>query len=309
MSFVAPASPATTAPAPGSTSAAVSIRHLGKSYPARAGDAPFLALRDIDLEIHRGEFIVLLGPSGCGKSTLLHVIGGLVPAEGEVTVMGRAVAGPGFDRGIVFQDYALFPWRTVLDNVAFGLEIKRVPRRQREEIAQARLASVGLAGFEAHYPAQLSGGMKQRVAIARALAYDPDVLLMDEPFAALDAQTREILQGELLRIWRSTGKTVIFVTHSIDEAIFLATRVVVFTAQPGTIKRIVDVDLPAARDSGDLRSSPAFATLRGHLAALLAEEVGKAAERAYGRAAAAAAPSRGSARLWSRLRSLMAGAG
>lgn len=265
----------------------IRIEHVGKTYPGRGDNAPLVALRDVTLEVKQGEFLAILGPSGSGKSTLLHVVGGLVPADGSMFVNGRRVNGPGLDRGIVFQDYALFPWRTVLDNVAFGLEIKKVPAREREEIARRHIAAVGLAGFEHRYPSQLSGGMKQRVAIARALAFDPEVLLMDEPFAALDAQTREALQGELLRLWGETGKTVIFVTHSIDEAVFLAQRVAVITARPGRIKKIVDVDLPWPRE-GDVRSTREFARIRHALWELLGEEVERtAAQAAVGGAAAA----------------------
>jgi NitT/TauT family transport system ATP-binding protein len=288
---------------------AVVLRHVTKTYSSQQAGVPFVALHDVSLDIRRGDFMALLGPSGCGKSTLLHVIGGLIHAEGDVEVMGAPVRGPGFDRGVVFQDYALFPWRTVLDNVAFGLEIRQLARPRRQEIARAHLAAVGLAGFESYYPAQLSGGMKQRVAIARALAYDPDVLLMDEPFAALDAQTRETLQGELLRIWEATGKTVVFVTHSLDEAIFLAQRVAVFTAQPGTIQHVVDINLPEPRHAADTRASVQFMHLRQHLAALLAGEVEKATKRAYTPSLTAPAQTRTGAGLWSRLRVLGGGVG
>jgi NitT/TauT family transport system ATP-binding protein len=272
---------------------AIRIEQLSKRYgpPGSAGE--LLALDGIDLVIPRGEFFAILGPSGCGKSTLLHAMDGLASAQGTIRVNGRAVTGPGLDRGVVFQDYALFPWRTVLDNVAFGLEIKRVAARERTRIARANLELVGLAGFEDRYPAQLSGGMKQRVAIARALAYDPGVLLMDEPFAALDAQTRELLQVELLRIWEKTGKTIVFVTHSIDEAIFLAQRVAVMTARPGRIKRILEVDLPS-RTERDLRSTPEFAALRHAAWELLTEEVTAARDQALRRdVAPAAAPRAG----------------
>src|SRR5512138_1111813 len=258
---------------------AIRIEGLSKRYEARGAGGALLALDSVDLEIPRGQFFSILGPSGCGKSTLLHAVDGLASAAGSIRVNVRPVSGPGLDRGVVFQDYALFPWRTVLENVAFGLEIKRIPAGERARIAREQLALVGLSGFEHRYPAQLSGGMKQRVAIARALAFDPDVLLMDEPFAALDAQTREILQAELLRIWERTGKTIVFVTHSIDEAIFLAQRVAVMTARPGRIKRILDVDLPSRTDR-DLRSTPEFAALRHAAWELLTEEVNAAREQA-----------------------------
>ncbi len=260
---------------------AIRIDHLTKTYKTSGKSDPVVALEGIRLEVSRGQFVSLLGPSGCGKSTLLHAIGGLVPAEGAIVVNGHEVTGPGLDRGVVFQDYALFPWRTVLHNVAFGLEIKKIPEKERLAIARKHIAAVGLSGFADRYPSQLSGGMKQRVAIARALAFDPEVLLMDEPFAALDAQTREILQGELVNLWERTGKTVVFVTHSIDEAIFLSQRVAVMTARPGRIKEIVEIDLPSPRYAQDVRSTPEFAKLRQTLSRLLAEEVGKAAAEAY----------------------------
>jgi NitT/TauT family transport system ATP-binding protein len=269
---------------------AIRIDHLTKTYCTSGKSDPVVALEGIRLEVSRGQFVSLLGPSGCGKSTLLHAIGGLVPAEGAIVVNGREVKKPGLDRGVVFQDYALFPWRTVLNNVAFGLEIKNIPHEERLAIASKHIAAVGLSGFADRYPSQLSGGMKQRVAIARALAFDPEVLLMDEPFAALDAQTREILQGELLSLWERTGKTVVFVTHSIDEAIFLSQRVAVMTARPGRIKEIVDIALPSPRYGQDVRTTPEFAKLRQTLSRLLAEEVDKAAAQAFALTAKAETP-------------------
>jgi NitT/TauT family transport system ATP-binding protein len=192
-------------------------------------------------------------PSGCGKSTLLDLVGGLTrPTTGRIAIDGAEVTGPALVRAVVFQQYALFPWRTALRNVEFGLEAKGLRRRERAEAARHHLDLVGLSGFEDRYPHELSGGMKQRVAIARSLAYDPGVLLMDEPFAALDAQTRESLQDELLRIWAKTGKTVVFITHGIDEAVYLGGRVAVLTSRPGRVKEIVDIDL-GARDEEDLR--------------------------------------------------------
>ncbi|MFC9930813.1 ABC transporter ATP-binding protein [Streptomyces sp. NPDC127190] len=245
-------------------------------HPAGRGSR-FTALDGIDLEVAAGEFIVLVGPSGCGKSTLLDLLGGLAqPTGGQILLDGKPVTGPGLDRGIVFQQYALLPWRTALGNVEFGLEATGVPRRQRASRAREFLDLVGLAGFESRHPHELSGGMRQRVAIARSLAYDPDVLLMDEPFAALDAQTRESLQDELLRIWQRTGKTVVFITHGIDEAVYLGQRVAVMTSRPGRIKQIVPVAFGARTATDDLRSSPEFARYRHEIWSLLHDEVARA---------------------------------
>ncbi|MEN6437598.1 MAG: ABC transporter ATP-binding protein [Syntrophobacter sp.] len=264
--------------------AAIRIENLSKIFESRnTGNGVsrgLPALDNINLSVGKGEFLALLGPSGCGKSTLLHIIDGLASADGSVLINGKPINGPGLNRGIVFQEYALFPWRTTIENVAFGLEIKGVPKDERARVARGYLSLVGLAGFEERYPYELSGGMKQRVAIARALAYEPEVLLMDEPFAALDAQNREILQCELLKIWESTGKTILFVTHSIDEAAFLAQRVAVMTSRPGTIKAIVDISLPTPRyEEKDLRSSARFAKIRHELWELLSEEVEKARQK------------------------------
>ncbi len=200
-----------------------------------------LALTDVSLKIRPREFLALLGPSGCGKSTLLYLVGGFLPIEaGRIVVEGKPVAAPGPDRGIVFQHFALFPWKTVRANVLYGLERQRMPRAERSRRAQAFIDLVGLNGFEESYPSQLSGGMKQRAAIARTLAFDPSILLMDEPFGALDAQTRALMQTELLGIWQRTPKTVIFVTHDVQEAVYLADRVAVMSARPGRIKAIVE---------------------------------------------------------------------
>jgi NitT/TauT family transport system ATP-binding protein len=202
---------------------------------------PVLALEDVSLEVQQREFLALLGPSGCGKSTLLYLIGGFLPVgRGAITVNGKPVKGPGPDRGIVFQHFALFPWKTVRANIAYGLERQNVPRAERETRVQAFIDLVGLTGFEDSYPSQLSGGMKQRTALARTLAFDPSILLMDEPFGALDAQTRHLMQAELLSIWQRTPKTVIFVTHDVQEAVYLADRVAVMSARPGRIKTVVD---------------------------------------------------------------------
>ncbi|MDR1978494.1 MAG: ABC transporter ATP-binding protein [Synergistaceae bacterium] len=215
-----------------------------------------VALENFTLSVDDGAFVAIVGPSGCGKSTLLDILAGLSsPQHGDIRIDGKLVTGPALDRGFIMQGYALFPWRTVLDNVGYGLEVKRVPKKQRREICKKYIDLVGLNGFEERYPSELSGGMRQRVAIARSLAYDPTVLLMDEPFAAVDAQTRETLQDELLSIWEKTGKTIVFITHSIEEAVLLADQVVVMTARPGRIKKIVDIDLPRPRTAADMRVS------------------------------------------------------
>jgi NitT/TauT family transport system ATP-binding protein len=213
------------------------VSHLYRPPRGRA----VLALDKVSLEVANREFVALLGPSGCGKSTLLYLIGGFLPVEsGTITVEGKQVAGPGPDRGIVFQHFALFPWKTVRGNILYGLERQGMPKEERQKRAQDFIDLVGLAGFEDSYPSQLSGGMKQRTAIARTLAFDPNILLMDEPFGALDAQTRGLMQSELLRIFQATPKTVIFVTHDVAEAVYLADRVAVMSARPGQIKAVID---------------------------------------------------------------------
>lgn len=233
-------------------------------------------LDGVDLSIRKGEFITLVGPSGSGKSVLLDIIGGLTQATGgNVQLDRRRITRPDPKTGYVFQQYALFPWRTALANIEYALEVRGVAKAERTATARHLLALFGLAGFEDRFPNQLSGGMQQRVAIARALASNPEVLLMDEPFAALDQQTRELLQGELLRIWGKINTTVIFVTHSIDEAIFLADRVVVMTARPGAVKEIIDIDLPRPRD-GDIRASAEFNLYRARVWDVLRDEVNKA---------------------------------
>ncbi|MDR3122307.1 MAG: ABC transporter ATP-binding protein [Treponema sp.] len=219
----------------------------------------FVALDDFSLDVDEGELVTIVGPSGCGKSTLLDIVSGLVPPKsGHIAINGRRITGPALDRGFIMQGYALLPWRTVWKNIAYGLEVKHIPFRERPEIIRKHIKLVGLEGFEDRYPNELSGGMRQRVAIARSLAYDPELLLMDEPFAAVDAQTRESLQDELLRIWEKTGKTIIFITHSIDEAVLLADRVVVMTASPGRIKKIISINLPRPRTAADMRVSADF---------------------------------------------------
>jgi NitT/TauT family transport system ATP-binding protein len=212
-------------------------------------DGRTLAVLDVErFSVRDGEFVTVIGPSGCGKSTLLHIMGGFIKAEaGEISVHGRKVNGPGPDRGMMFQEFALFPWKSVAGNVAWGLEAQGLPKEKITETVNAYLEMIGLAEFRNHYPAELSGGMKQRVALARVLAFNPEVLLMDEPFGALDAQTRESMQEELTRLWERTGKTIVFVTHDIDEAVYLGDRVVVLTARPGRIREEIKIELPRPR--------------------------------------------------------------
>jgi NitT/TauT family transport system ATP-binding protein len=247
------------------------FKHAGPG----AGTGVTHVLRGFDLAIQDGEFVALLGPSGCGKSTVLNIIAGLEDFnEGTLLLDGAAVRGVSKKVGVVFQSYALFPWLSVQKNVEVGLRVRGVPARERHEVASRILRMVGLEGFTQHLPHRLSGGMRQRVAIARALAYDPEVLVLDEPFAALDAQTREFLQNELLRIWETGGqkKTILFVTHSIDEAIFLADRIAVMTKRPGKVKSLINVNLPRPRDDS-ARSTAEYGRIRGEVAAILLEEV------------------------------------
>ena len=250
-------------------------RGITRNFTARrAGERrrEFTAVDNLNLKVKKGEFLAVVGPSGCGKSTFLDILAGLsAPTRGEIFIDGHRVTGPALDRGIVLQGYALFPWRTARRNIEYGLEIKRVPKDERRKISDRYIELVELKGFEDNYPYELSGGMKQRVAIARALAYDPEVLLMDEPFAAVDAQTRETLQDELLKIWEQTGKTIIFITHSIEEAVFLADRVAVMSSNPGTIKAYVDVKLPRPRRIRDTKNSIDFNWLTGEVWNLLHE--------------------------------------
>lgn len=241
----------------------VTIKNIRKSYtviPEEGESAEeFLALEDFNLQIKKGEFITIVGPSGCGKSTFLDILAGLSkPTSGEIHIDGKLITGPDLDRGIILQGYALFPWLNVRQNIEFGLDIKGISKAERREISNKFIKLVGLDKFENRYPHELSGGMKQRVAIARALAYDPEVLLMDEPFAAVDAQTRELLQEELLDIWEKTNKTIVFITHSIEEAIFLADRVVVMSSNPGRIEEIIEINLKRPRNTVDIRASKEF---------------------------------------------------
>ena len=252
----------------------ISLKNLRQVYLVRNQEKrrteEFVALDDFSLSIGGGAFVAIVGPSGCGKSTLLDIVAGLTKSRGgEIHIDGKLVTGPALDRGFIMQGYALFPWRTTRRNVEYGLEVKHVARKRRAEIAQQFIELVGLKGFEDRYPNELSGGMRQRVAIARSLAYDPEVLLMDEPFAAVDAQTREILQDELLLIWEKTGKTILFVTHSIEEAVLLADTVVVMTRRPGRIKKIVQITLPRPRTAADMRASADYGSIVRRVCELL----------------------------------------
>jgi len=253
--------------------AQIEIRDLRIEYKKPKSEETFVAVDGVSLDVAQGEFITIVGSSGCGKSTLLLTIAGLVPAaSGAISINGTAVAGPGPDRAMVFQDASLLPWRSILGNVRFGLEMQRWKKGDLTERALSYIRMVGLGNFADYHPHQLSGGMRQRVNIARALAVDPDVLLMDEPFGALDAQTREVMGGELLRIWERDKKTALFVTHDIDEAVFLADRVVVMGRNPGHIKEIVTVDLARPRTEAML-DGDRFSEYRRRLRASLADDM------------------------------------
>lgn len=245
----------------------ISIKNLCKKYKTKE-NLTVDALKNINLDIDKNDFICIVGPSGCGKSTLLRIIAGLESAsEGEILYVGKQLKKPTREIGMVFQDYSLLPWRTVLDNIALGLEFKGVSKSKRQEIALKYLKLIDMENFKKAYPYELSGGMQQRVAIARALANDPNVLLMDEPFGALDAHTRILLQKELLRIWEQNKKTILFVTHSVDEAVYLADKVVVMSSRPGKIKQIVDIDIKRPRDRGDIK----YATMTSKILKMLEE--------------------------------------
>jgi len=238
--------------------------------------SPVTALDNISLEVAENEFSVIVGPSGCGKTSLLRLVAGLIkPTEGAIYLDGAQVTRPGKDRGMVFQSYTLFPWLTVQDNVEFGPRIAGLPSEERRDISRRFLAQVGLTGFERAYPKHLSGGMMQRVALARALANDPEILLMDEPFGALDSQTRALMQEMLLEIWQRSSKTVLFITHDIDESILLGDRVYVMTARPGRIKEMVEVDIPRPR-TVDVLTSPEFMSIKRRIMRSIHEEATKA---------------------------------
>jgi NitT/TauT family transport system ATP-binding protein len=246
------------APAKKPVSAMIEIDHVSKVFQT-SGRQNHLALSDISLTIEDGAFVSILGPSGCGKSTLLYIVGGFInPTEGAVRMKGAAITGPGPDRGPVFQEFALFPWKSVLGNVMYGPRQQGVRPAAAEAQSRALIEMMGLKGFEDFYPKELSGGMKQRVALARTLAYHPAVLLMDEPFGALDAHTRTRLQNDLLNIWERDRKTVLFVTHSVEEAVFLSDKVVMMTRSPGRIRQIIDIDLPRPRRRTELLLDPSY---------------------------------------------------
>jgi len=251
----------------------LSARAVSKRFAGRHGGSGVLALDTISLDVREGEFLCLLGASGCGKSTLLNMFAGFVaPTGGEIRLRDDRITGIDPRCGMVFQSYALFPWKTVLENVAFGPKMKGLGRAERRDIAKRFLAMVGLSGFAGHYPVELSGGMQQRVTLARCLAADPEVMLMDEPFAALDAMTREVLQGELMRIQAQSGKTIVFVTHNIDEALVMADRIVVMSPRPGRIAAVIENDLPRPRDI-EVQLLPAYSALKRQVWNLIAGDL------------------------------------
>jgi NitT/TauT family transport system ATP-binding protein len=272
-------------PASSGTTAKLAIENVEKTFFRATGDSVtgIQVLGGINLAVSEGEFVSVIGPSGCGKSTLLRIVDGLIrPEAGRILVDGREVREPGADRAVVFQYFGLYPWRSVLRNVEFGLELKGVPAAERRRVALDNIALVGLGGFENHYPHELSGGMRQRVGFARALSLSPEIILMDEPFSSVDEQTRELLQEQLLDLWAKTRKTILFITHSIDEAVYMADRIVVMGARPGRIVEEIAIDLPRPR-SAAVRATPRFGEIRGH-----AWEILKAAMRDAAEANAAA---------------------
>ncbi len=248
----------------------VDIRRISQRFLSGRG-ADLLALDRVDLQARQGEFVSIVGPSGCGKSTLLYIVAGLLKAsDGEVLVDGRPVDGPDPDRGLVLQNSSIFPWRTVEENIAFGPQMSGVPQGERRDLVTHYLEMVGLSKFAGFYPRELSGGMKQRIAIAQMLACGPSVLLMDEPFGALDSLSREVLQDQLLQLWERDRKTVLFVTHSIDEAVLLSDRIVVMSPLPGRVKEVIEVDLPRPRQ--ETRALPEFGRLRSHIWSAIRKE-------------------------------------
>jgi len=252
---------------------AINAKNVSVEYTLIRKKTRLLALHDFSLSVKDGEFLVIVGPSGCGKTTFMNVVAGEVEAtKGELFLFDKPVNGPGPDRSVVFQEYALLPWRTVRDNVKFGLEIQGVSDADSKDRVEHFIDMVGLTGFGRSYPHELSGGMCQRVGLARALATEPKILLMDEPFAAIDAMSRELMQGELERIIQQTGQTVVFITHSIDEAITVGDKIVIMTAVPGRMKEYVDVDMPRPRYEQDIKIMPRYAEMREHIWSLLRDE-------------------------------------
>jgi len=254
-------------------SGALEIDHLSQSYVDPYSKETVTAVGDVAASIPEGQFVSLIGPSGCGKTTVLNIVAGFIsPTGGEVRVDGTAVSGPGPDRGVVFQDFALFPWMTVEANIAFGLKMRGVPKAERRERAREMAGLVGLAGFEQKFPHELSGGMRQRAGVARVLATEPSIMLMDEPFASIDAQTRRVLQQEVLRIWSKQKPTVLFVTHDVEEAIFMSDRVIVLGNRPSTVQADITIDLPRPRTWKDVQGHPEFVRLRAQLLTMLGVE-------------------------------------
>jgi NitT/TauT family transport system ATP-binding protein len=270
----------------------ICIRDVSKTYKTetyKTDGEEVRALERTDLDLSEGEFVSIVGPSGCGKSTLLYIVGGFIPAQGNVLVDGKPIAGPGIDRGVVFQEYALFPWLTVRRNILYGLENRPLTAQQRAQAADRLIGVIGLEGFAHRYPRELSGGMKQRVALARTLACDPAVLLLDEPFGALDAQTREVMQDELLRIWLETRKTVLMVTHDVNEAVYLSNRICVMSARPGRIIEEFTVTLDRSAGREQVMLSEAFNKVRNDVWLAVRRQAisaGAQAETPYGSAAA-----------------------
>jgi NitT/TauT family transport system ATP-binding protein len=253
----------------------LSTRFLDVTYVNNKTGAEVIALENINLDIKDGEFICIVGPSGCGKTTFLNTVVGLLkPSRGEILLDQKKIEGPGNDRAMVFQNPSLLPWRTVLDNVLYGVELQKQLSTDKKQEAKEFIEMVGLKGYENHYPHELSGGMQQRVNLARALTVNPSLLLLDEPFSALDAQTREFMQGELLRIWSETKKTSLFITHQIDEAVFLADRVFVFGARPGRVVEVIDVNIPRPRNL-HVKRSPEFVDLVDHIWSIIEKESSK----------------------------------
>jgi len=266
-----------------SPSRLIRVEDLQVTYYLEREDRDLIAVDGVSFDVAEGEFLTVLGPSGCGKTTVMNVIAGLVrPSSGNVTVGGEPIKGPGPDRAVVFQDYALLPWRTVYDNIRFGIEMVRSDRKKSRTAIEEAIELVGLGGFRNSYPHELSGGMQQRVGLARALVADPRILLMDEPLGAVDALTREVMRAELERIIAETRKTVVFITHSIDEAILLGDRVVVFSTNPGSVREIITVDLERPRHGEHVQGDPSFAELRHHIWTLLKDEAAASAGGIHG---------------------------